>query len=146
MKNCTKCKIEKPLSAFEKQKRGKFGLRGQCKTCRAQYFQDNKIRFRERSKRNMALWLKNNPDQALNTVLVRNYGITAEIYKSLLCEQGGTCKICSRATTKRLAVDHCHETGVVRGLLCTSCNTGLGLFAERPELLVKAAAYLRAVA
>lgn len=52
------------------------------------------------------------------------YGITAEDYRALLVAQGGVCAICERATgrTKRLAVDHDHDTGAVRGLLCSQCN------------------------
>jgi len=69
----------------------------------------------------------------------------------MLEAQGGVCKLCSKPETRvnpqtggvsRLAVDHCHKTGVVRGLLCLDCNTGLGKFGDDPTLLLKAVEYL----
>lgn len=56
------------------------------------------------------------------------FGITPKDYNKLLEKQGNSCKICKRtcSTGKKLAVDHCHQTGMVRGLLCASCNTRLG--------------------
>lgn len=75
--------------------------------------------------------------------IVRRYGITIETYDRMLQEQEGTCKICaSPPGTRRLAVDHCHETGVVRGLLCYRCNIALGYFRHNDQLLQKAADYL----
>lgn len=77
----------------------------------------------------------------------KTYGITAEEYDALYRWQGGRCAICRRATgaARRLAVDHNHETGEVRGLLCKPCNRyGLGMFArDNPEVLDRAAEYLR---
>ena len=54
----------------------------------------------------------------------KTYGITGEQYRLILAAQGGRCAICQKATgaTKRLAVDHCHETGLVRAILCGRCN------------------------
>jgi hypothetical protein len=70
-------------------------------------------------------------------------GITAEDYDSRLAGQNGGCAICHTApTTKLLAIDHNHETGVIRGLLCSNCNTGLGLFKDNPTLLQAALTYL----
>lgn len=62
----------------------------------------------------------------------------------MLDDQGGVCAICSKedAAGKRLAVDHCHETGKVRGLLCLKCNTVLGKMNDEVNLLKKAIAYL----
>lgn len=81
----------------------------------------------------------------------RAYGITLEEYERMEKEQGGLCAVCrkpeavTRAGSKlSLAVDHCHNTGKVRGLLCTSCNNGLGRFKDDPELLRAAIAYLEA--
>lgn len=77
----------------------------------------------------------------------RTYGITAEQYEMLYKAQGGRCAICRRATgaARRLAVDHDHKTGEVRGLLCKPCNRyGLGMFArDNPEVFDRAADYLR---
>ena|ERR1700761_5539183 len=66
----------------------------------------------------------------------KQYGMTPEEYIAIL--QGG-CQICGNTAT---AIDHCHATGRVRGGLCSSCNTGLGLFRDRPDLLRSAADYL----
>jgi hypothetical protein len=73
------------------------------------------------------------------------YGVTKDFLISLYEDQEGKCKICgNKPTTQRgLHVDHCHKSGVVRGLLCHGCNTGLGNMKEDPEILLKAIAYLR---
>jgi hypothetical protein len=75
----------------------------------------------------------------------RNYGITLEQYDEMLAKQRGLCYICQQAPPegKNLSVDHNHTTGEVRKLLCGNCNRGLGLFKERPELLLKAVEYLK---
>lgn len=73
------------------------------------------------------------------------YGITGEQYWALYRYQNGRCWICQRATgkTKRLAVDHSHETGEVRGLLCSRCNHDvLGHLRDNPDALMRAAYYL----
>lgn len=77
---------------------------------------------------------------------LKSYGLTPEQYDAMLEKQGGVCAICRKAppAQRRLAVDHDHVTGVVRGLLCTSCNLGLGKFMESLELLRRAVAYLQA--
>jgi recombination endonuclease VII len=68
------------------------------------------------------------------------YGLSIERYDALLAEQGGGCAICGR--TERLHVDHDHESGVVRGILCGGCNRALGCMDDDPERLVAAARYL----
>ena len=75
------------------------------------------------------------------------YKITSEDYDLLLEEQGGLCAICRGAEPKTphgfWHVDHCHTRGDVRGLLCSSCNTGIGHFFDQPDVLIRAAEYLR---
>ncbi len=76
--------------------------------------------------------------------LVRKFGIHEELYDMMLASQRGGCAICGKGpTTKRLAVDHCHDTGEIRGLLCDRCNRGLGSFRDDPELLARASRYLK---
>ena len=74
----------------------------------------------------------------------RHYGIGLVEYTQMLEVQGGVCAICGCpcATGRRLAVDHCHTTGKVRGLLCGNCNKGLGSFKDDPRLIRKAIDYL----
>jgi hypothetical protein len=72
------------------------------------------------------------------------YGLSLEDYDRLLEEQGGVCAICGQRckTGRNLAVDHCHTSGKVRGLLCGACNSGLGHFKEDPALFAAAVGYL----
>lgn len=85
-----------------------------------------------------------NPGIERKRTLFRKYGVTAEQYDSMFAEQGGACAICEEPETsadiktgslKKLAVDHCHSTGKIRGLLCVRCNTTLGKIEESPQLL-----------
>lgn len=81
--------------------------------------------------------------------LLRNYGITLDQYDEMFEKQEGVCKICKKPETstikgavKRLAVDHCHSTGRIRGLLCNNCNTAIGLFKENKNFMLNAIQYL----
>lgn len=76
-----------------------------------------------------------------NNRLKSRYGITSEDYAEMLKSQNSLCLICEEE--KPLHVDHCHSTGKVRGLLCHSCNNGLGCFKDSSERCLKAADYLR---
>lgn len=83
--------------------------------------------------------------------LRRAYGLTIESRAALLQAQEGNCKLCghtvsfmrAKCARARACVDHCHTTGRVRGVLCSPCNAGLGQLQDSPELLERAAAYLR---
>jgi hypothetical protein len=75
----------------------------------------------------------------------RTYGITWEERETLLKSQEGCCAICKKLESQfksRLAIDHCHTTGRIRGLLCVRCNTGIGNL-NSPELLTAATKYLQ---
>jgi len=76
--------------------------------------------------------------------LLKEFGITQEQYDTMLTSQNNSCAICSRAnfTGYNWHVDHCHTTGKVRGLLCSKCNQGLGLFEDNLTSLRKAIEYL----
>jgi Recombination endonuclease VII len=78
------------------------------------------------------------------------YGITPQAHEALIRAQDGKCAICKtperserNSTRIRLSIDHCHDEGYVRGLLCNACNTGLGKFGDDPAILIAAARYLR---
>lgn len=94
-------------------KKYNFAHKGQRKKHKATYYITHKEKILARVK--------------IDT-LKRKYGITLAEYDQMLEEQHGVCAICGGAdpSGRRLAVDHDHETGKVRGLLCTSCNTRLG--------------------
>lgn len=70
-----------------------------------------------------------------------NYGLSHDEYQNILDRQGGVCAICSEPDRK-LVIDHDHQTGTVRGLLCADCNIGLGRFRDTPAYLQAAVAYL----
>ena len=70
------------------------------------------------------------------------YGLTAEDYQRLLAAQNGACAVCRQISERRLCVDHCHATGEVRGLLCSNCNTAIGLLDDDPERMRAAALYV----
>jgi hypothetical protein len=83
---------------------------------------------------------KSGPD---TDYLTRRYGLTIDQYRVLLDRQGGKCAICGgNENGRRFAVDHCHDTGRIRGLLCMKCNTGIGKLRDSVDLLRKAIAYL----
>lgn len=79
--------------------------------------------------------------------LLANYGLTPEAYTALEESQNYKCRICGKhknETTHRvLDVDHDHDTGRIRGLLCNSCNAGLGLFKDNQTNLLRAIQYLK---
>lgn len=78
-----------------------------------------------------------------NYRLKKKYGITEEDYQKILLSQNNRCAICNNIV-KRLGVDHDHQTGKIRGLLCHHCNAGLGAFRDNPLLLLFARDYLLA--
>ena len=97
-------------------------------------------------------WRKKNPDKAALIERRRNlkhrYGITPEEYERLLEEQNHLCKICGVHDKEtpwphKLVVDHCHGSKEVRGLLCSSCNRGLGLLKDSETILMKALEYVK---
>lgn len=84
-------------------------------------------------------------DRAADLRLQREYGITLEEYNRVLKYQGGQCAICNREPTNtRLSVDHCHDTGLLRGLLCWPCNRAIAHFQDSAEKLKAAAKYIQA--
>ena len=78
------------------------------------------------------------------SAIKKRYGVTKEQYEEMLSRQGGVCALCylKCKTGKRLAIDHCHTTGRVRGLLCFNCNLAIGKAQENPTILRRMAQYL----
>lgn len=130
-RTCCRCGVSYPATTefFYARKNRPSGLRYSCKVCDNQY---NKV-YNNLHKTEAALYNKAHH-------LQKFYGLTIEEHSKLFNEQNGKCAICSRET--ELYVDHCHITGIVRGLLCSKCNFGLGQFQDKIELLKKAIKYL----
>lgn len=78
-----------------------------------------------------------------DSILRKKFGIGLRQYEAMLLEQNNRCYICEKEDWRNLAVDHDHLTGEVRGLLCSTCNTGLGQFRDSVDLLFKAIEYVK---
>jgi len=130
-KCCSKCGEVKPFNAFYNNKNQKDGKHVHCKQCISAY---GKQRY------------KDFPEKALEAELKHKYGITLATYNQLLNQQQHRCALCGTDSPggngKRFHVDHNHQTGKVRGLLCGNCNTGLGQLKDSPKLLRRAIQYL----
>lgn len=131
MKMCSTCRVEKSVEDFYRSYQAKDGLQHNCKVCTKA--RDTGPRAEQRR------------DYAWKRKLELDFGMTPEEYWEMFDRQGGRCAICRAVPDwKRLAVDHDHETGEIRGLLCNQCNTGLGFFRDDSELVAEALSYLRA--
>jgi hypothetical protein len=161
LKKCSKCGELKPLDQFYVAKGGRDGRRGDCKACfaarhqrwyagnkakeiaRVQAWRDaNAGRYAEYQRQYNARPERKLADRAGH--LKRKFGISLEQYEEMLAAQSGGCAICGVLPPENgsLHVDHDHETGRVRGLLCFSCNGGIGQFQEDPLILRAAVRYL----
>lgn len=140
MKRCSKCKEVKVDLEFYPDRRRPTGLLSRCKPCGAIFAAEWRAKNPNRAKERY--W--SNRDGERERHLKRKYGITLDDYRGMLDAQGGRCAICSaiEPLNKTLDVDHDHKTGIVRGLLCTSCNRMLGHSGDNAETLVAAARYL----
>ena len=131
-RRCYTCKEVKPLEAFAKSAKESLGHRYECKVCQNKHAKAFHKQFPERTKQ---YEIKHN--------LMKDFGLTVETYDAMLVAQNGVCKICGNPpTTERLSVDHDHQTGKLRGLLCRHCNVGLGHFRDDPNRLINACKYL----
>src|SRR5262245_57445902 len=106
---------------------------------RRAHYQENKEVIKEQTRAYRHARRRNN-DPRLRSVELKRYGITLAEYDALLEKQGGVCAICRKHSKRRLCVDHCHRTGMIRGLLCDSCNLGLGSLQDDQASLVAALA------
>lgn len=149
MFECSSCQTPKPVEDFFANPRVKRGHYSECKTCNSdrtkRWRQAHPDRMKERRKK----WVSQNRElQAALTrksALNRRYGMSPEDYDALVKAQGGACAICG-CSDKRLVIDHCHQTGRVRVLLCDKCNRGLGCINDDPVLIARAAEVLAALA
>lgn len=133
---CPTCKDFRDASSFNLDRGSKDGLQAYCKDCRAKQQRSDYAK---------------DPRKYIDRQYLYNYGIEAAAYRKLLEEQNGVCAACGNpelprrktVSATRLSVDHDHTTGKVRGLLCSNCNTALGLLQESPERILALLTYLR---
>jgi hypothetical protein len=138
--------------------------RGLCRCCYEKWLKSVNKEYAERQAENQRKWAKANPDKMKeierkrreryksdpklklkerNRGLLRKYGITDEEYLKMLEKQNGVCKLCRRPPNeKKFHVDHCHETGRIRGVLCHQCNWYLGVIERDVEILDRIKGYL----
>lgn len=152
MKKCSKCGTEKPLDGFHRDRGNKDGLYAYCKECACAKTAAWKQANPERSKEAQRASRQKRPRVYRNKKLLWTFGITLEQYEQMEAAQGGVCAVCKQperevhprsGKLRNLAVDHNHETGAIRGLLCNACNRGIGLLNDNPDLLETAAKYLK---
>ena len=125
MKRCPDCGRYKPLDQFPRNKRMHDGRHAYCKPCHNARGHESKQRLYGGSR---------------HYHLKHRYGIGASEVEDLIRRQGNVCPICDRPAPEH--VDHDHETGRVRGVLCFNCNGGLGQFADDTQRLARAQLYL----
>lgn len=156
-RRCNKCGEIKPLSEFHPRRgKAKDPCRSMCKACHAAEFQQRKQdaewhenhlatrRARRKVRPDRMNWSEERKLLDTRRGVVRVRGITIADYDALFEEQNGVCAICGGTNnTKALAIDHDHETGYIRGLLCDCCNLGIGHFRDNIELLRNAIRYLK---
>ena len=141
-RECRKCDLTKPFDAFPLRSNGRPS--SWCKECTNAYTRAyvKSEHGAARKKAAQDAYNARNPDY----FLTRNYGLKPGEYAEMVKTQGGQCAVCKTAkpggTGKRWCVDHDHETGKVRGLLCTHCNMGIGQLGDDPDRLRAAAAYI----
>lgn len=132
-KTCVRCSESKAFSEFDLHAGCRDGFRRECKACMAKYQKTQRAEYRGEASRRYSL--------------KKNFGITPEQYDQMLAEQDGKCAICKsddpiRTASRFFSIDHDHKTGAVRGLLCSPCNSGIGMLKDDPEILLSAINYL----
>ena len=160
-KECSKCEVVKSANCFDRDKSKSDGRYSSCKACNKEaqksYSRDPQnmgrkkqydVEYRKRPEVRKRKKAKSYLLKERNWSLIRNYGITLAKYNQMLSKQGGVCAICRKPEIKAnqykiccLAVDHDHETGKVRGLLCCRCNLKLGILTDT-KFVAKANKYL----
>lgn len=157
IKTCTKCKQNKSLNEFCKDKSRKDKRYCICRSCTKKYRQENKKRasvyrkkyYQENKEKCAAFskkyYLVHKKQSAEHTRInnLKKYGLTLKQYDEMFEKQSGNCIICGLPELmRRLSVDHDHETGKIRALLCERCNLLLGRVESNPELVIKMLEYL----
>jgi len=148
-KRCPECEVVKPLDDFYRNKSSADGRGGYCRPCQLAY-----MRTPKRAKHAADYQRERHADPALKrrhvdkqreAHLRRRYGLAVEDYDAMVEAQGGVCLLCKHPQKdgRRLAVDHCHDSGRVRGLLCNACNVLLHKIETRAVSIEAVAVYLK---
>lgn len=153
-KECSCCKIIKINSDFAKSSRNSNGLQSRCKACcktlKLEYRSKAEVKLQEKL---YAKEYNQRPERREKAKkharwysLQRHYNMSLDQYNDMFLAQSGCCSICKKHQSEfsqTLAVDHCHQTNAIRGLLCGPCNKALGLFKDNIKNLDNAKAYLK---
>lgn len=145
-RNCSKCLEFFEWSNFYKKSNGPNGHTTECKQCTKKYQDTRRI---ERAKY-LREYRKNNPDKTKQHIVKSKYGLSKEKYEELILSSNGLCQSCGEPESfmkngevRSLSIDHDHNTGAVRGLICNSCNRAIGFAKENADRLQACAEYLR---
>lgn len=141
-KVCGTCKTEKSVEEFNWKKKDLY-RNSVCRSChsvyRKQHYKDNKQKYIDKARK----WERENKDRVKANVRAyraTKYGISLKEYEVLLKKCNGLCMICIK--NEATCIDHCHESGEVRGLLCRPCNLALGFFRDNLSSIKNATKYL----
>lgn len=161
-KKMSKCKIcleEKPLSCFYKDSYAKNGHKSKCIPCAKQITKNWSLENLKEVRAKAREWHIKNPERSKQSAkaskMKSKYGVTICVYDKMLESQNNACAICLKpeklidsrtGNIRALSIDHCHKTGKVRGLLCSSCNHLLGRAKDSITTLLNAVEYLRGAA
>lgn len=146
LKGCCRCKQSHPSEMFWANRTKRDGLQDYCKACAKKRRQENPEQARSRDRARYAanpLKRQASPEKKRGYNLMRYWGMTVDEFNARLEAQSGVCAICDLPPAKgRLQVDHDHETGKIRALLCAPCNKGIGCLKDSRRVLLSAARYL----
>lgn len=137
---CSKCDKIKHQSWFPKRERGL-----QCKACLAAAKQewnknnpDKVILARQSTNK----WHRQNRDKVYDNISRYRYGVTVAEVDAMIAKQNNRCAICKQLSSRRLCLDHCHDTGKIRGIICHDCNLALGRVKDNVDVLRSMIEYL----
>ncbi len=147
---CKRCHIEQSIEVFYVEKMCKGGRRPVCAKCIRKQQKERYAKNPEKGRTKQREYNRLHPENNRKCNLKKKYGITKEYYNLIFQQQGGVCLVCGKSETvmfrgkiKYLAVDHNHQTGKIRGLLCQKCNQALGLLGENPVIIKSLLGYLK---
>ncbi len=133
---CPLCNLNKDREEFYRDKKKLNGISTYCKECTKIKSKGSYAKNPERAKKSMKEWREKNPEISKAIQAKSNFGISRQDYFNL----NRVCVICR--SKENLCIDHSHQTGRIRGMLCHSCNKGLGFFKDNPVLLNRASDYI----